>query len=293
MIKLFTDSDCDMPRSILDKCDFGVVPFGVSYGDEKYYQDVTELSYGDFFRTLRKNNAFPKTSQPTYLNYEEAMRPALQEGYDILCLTITSKFSGSFQSGIMAENNLRAEFPERSIVMMDSKRCTVLHGYLMYQAHMMKEAGMSFNDIVAQVEALRDEFYLYMTVDSLEYLRKGGRLGKAGALAGSLLNIKPIVAFYDGELQAHSKVRGRKNAIAEIVRLISKDVGSRFDEYVPIAFASDDEDAKAEITQGLKNNGFTTEPLLWNIGCVVGAHLGPTGFGVLLAKKFAGQNTVL
>ncbi|MDR1704523.1 MAG: DegV family protein [Clostridiales bacterium] len=286
MIKIFTDSDGDMPRELFEKYGVGVVPFGISYGDERFVTDFYDLTPKEFYAKCRATDAYPKTSQPTYANYEERLRPALQEGHDVFCLTITSKFSGSYQSGVMAERNLREEFPGRKIVIMDSKRCTVIHGYLLYQACRMVDDGMGFDSLVNTVDSLRDKFFIYVTVDSLEYLRKGGRLGRAGALAGSILNIKPIISFFDGELQPHSKMRGKKNAVNEIVKLLAKDAAGNMDQYAATAFCADEIETRADIADKLREAGFGPEITQWEIGPVVGAHLGPTGFAAMINKKY-------
>ena len=286
-----------MPRALIEKFDVGVVPFGVSYGDETYHTDFYDLTAKAFFAKCRAENIFPKTSQPTYAHYEERLRPALSAGADVICLCITSKFSGSYQSGVMAMNNLKEEFPDRRILVMDSRRCTVLHGYLVYQACLMAELAadhtaeesMDFDQIVSNLTALLDDQITYVAVDNLEYLRKGGRLGKASALAGSLLDIKPIITFADGELQPHSKVRGKKKAMAEIIRTTLSAVGDRKDQYVPIVLSSDMPIEVAELAETLKSHGFGPPIHTWDVGPVAGAHLGPTGFGVTLLKKYPGQ----
>ena len=181
-----------------------------------------------------------------------------------------------------------AEFPERKISVVDTRRCTVLHGYMVLQACFMDEAGASHDDIVSTLSAMTEDYFVLISVDSLEYLRKGGRLGKAGALAGSILNIKPLIGLKDGELMPYSKVRGKKNAIAEIIKGMAKHAGDNKDDYVAISFTSDIPEDCNIIAEGLVSCGFKTV-YKWNIGPVVGAHIGPTAFAAVVLKKYPGQ----
>lgn len=288
MFAIFTDSDADMPLDLIEKYDVGVVPFGISYGDEVFHRDFYELGSKQFFTKCREADVWPRTSQPTFADYEERFRPVLEQGHDIFCLCISQKFSGSYQSGHLAMTSLAEEFPDRKIVVMDSRRCTVLHGYLVYQACLMRESGMGFDAVSAAIEGIRDDHFVYITVDSLEYLRKGGRLGKASALAGSLLGIKPIITMGDGELQPHSKVRGKKNAMTTIISSIDKAISDR-SKYTAIPMTTDMPAENVELSAALARMGFTPPPGHWTIGPVVGAHLGPTGFGVVALKKYEGQ----
>ncbi|MCL2702136.1 MAG: DegV family protein [Defluviitaleaceae bacterium] len=288
MIKLFTDSAADMPREYFDRYGVSVIPFGISYGDEVYHTDFYDLRPDEFYRRCIEIDAWPKTSQPAAAQYEDKFRPALEEGHDVFCLCITSKFSGSYQSGVMAMNKLKEEFPERKILVMDSRRCTAQQGYLVYQACLMIEDGIDFDGLVSQMEAVRDGCFTFFSVGSLEYLRKGGRLGKASALLGSLLNIKPIISFTDAELKPHSKVRGTKNSIAEIVKALNKSAGEIKDKYTAMVFVSNMHEEGAVLFKELKASGF--DPVHnWNIGPVVGAHLGPTGYAAGLLLKYEGQ----
>jgi len=289
MVKLFSDSDFDLPQDLIEKYDIGVIPFGISYGDETYYQGYYELNSADFYERCRETDAWPKTSQPVASQYEDLFRPALENGDDVLCFCITSKFSGSYQSAVMAKENLQPEFPGRRIELFDTQRCTVLHGYTVYQACLLLESGATIDEILSVLVPMKEDYCVLISVDSLEYLRKGGRLGKAGALAGSLLNIKPIIGMRNGELIPYSKVRGKKNAVAEIIKGINKFVGENKNDYVAISFTSDIPEDTELIARELTKNGFETVHK-WEIGPVVGAHVGPTAFAAAVFKKYAGQN---
>ena len=285
-IKIFSDTGCDLPGEYIDKYDIGLVPYGISYGDDKYYADYFEIKPAEFYKKLRESNAFPKTSQPTFMEYEDKFRPFLEKGDDIICLTLSKKFSGSFQSGATAETNLRKEFPDRKITVLDSERATVLYSILVLQACQMRDDGKSYEEIVDKIKEIRADLHIYVTVDSLEYLQKGGRVGRASALAGSLLNVKPIIAFYDGELQPQSKVRGKKKAMDEIVKLIAKDAEGKIDKYIPITFCCDDTEAALEMRKKLETeHGFKFPYPTLYIGPVVGAHLGPTGFAAAILRR--------
>jgi DegV family protein with EDD domain len=290
MLKIITDSDCDMPREFFDKYSVGVVPFGVSYGDENYYTDFYDLKADEFFKRLRETGERPKTSQPAPDAYEEQFRPALSAGSDIICLCITSKFSGSYQSAVTARENLASEFPERSIHIVDTRRCSAVHGYLVYQVCLLLESGASAEEIVKTAEAIKDDHFTFMAVDDLESLKKGGRLGKGAALEGSAISVKSIVAFADGELLPHTNVRGKKNAVAELVRACTKAVGEEKENYIPIAFTCGLPEEISAIADEFLAAGFAPPVHTWGVGTVVGAHLGPSGFCATLVRKYKGQS---
>ncbi|MCL2407256.1 MAG: DegV family protein [Defluviitaleaceae bacterium] len=290
MIKIFTDSDANMPREYVDRYNIGIIPFGVSYGDETYHDDFYTLTAREFYKTCIERKAWPKTSQPMPAAYEAKFRPALEAGNDVICFCITSKFSGSYNSAVMARETLLEEFPDRKIEIIDTMRCMSIHGYIVYQACLLLEEGKEFEEIVSIMDSIKNDNITFFSVDSLDYLQKGGRLGKGAALLGSILSVKPILNFSDGELKPHSKVRGKKNAMAEIVRVVlSVFADKNADDYVGIVYSAGyDEDRKlleAEFTaKGIKIQHN------WDIGPVVGAHLGPTGYGVTFVRKYEGQN---
>lgn len=285
-IRIISDTACDLPKDLVEKYGVVLVPFGVSYGDGVYFKDYFEVTPMEFHKKLRTTNAYPKTSQPTFMDYEGKIKPYLEQGDDVICFSITSKFSGSHESAYTAVEHLKPEYPKRSIVAIDSLRCTILQGVLVVQACRMRDDGWDFESIVEKCEQIKNMLHLYASVDSLEYLQKGGRVGKANALAGSLLNIKPIITFTDGELHAHSKVRGSKKMINEIFELIVKDVGDRRDDYIITLFCCDEMELANDLKDKLEARfGELDFPML-PIGSVVGAHLGPTGVAVAAIKKY-------
>jgi DegV family protein with EDD domain len=157
-----------------------------------------------------------------------------------------------------------------------------------YQACLLLEEGKSMDEIVSVLTAMTEDYFVLISVDSLEYLRKGGRLGKAAALMGSILNIKPLIGLHDGELMPYSKVRGKKNALADIVKGMNKHAGDNKDDYTAIAFTTCMNEERSQIADELKNSGFKTVHQ-WTLGNVVGAHVGPTGFAAVILKKYPGQ----
>ncbi|MEY8320009.1 DegV family protein [Lachnospiraceae bacterium 46-61] len=285
--KLFSDSSCDLPAFYVEKYDIGIVPYTVSFGDETYYKEISELQPHDFYEKIVSQNIFPKTSLPSIQDYIDAFTPTLQSGKDIICICLSSKFSGSFQSANNAKNILLESYPNSNIAIIDSRQATGGQGLLLYEMAQMQCAGYEFEKVVSKAERLRDTAKINFTVESLDYLQKGGRIGKASALAGTILNIKPIIIMANGELSPVGKVRGFKKSVKTIIDMTQNEIGEELENYQICVLSAQNMDRAEELKNLLKQNDcYDILEIPFQVGVTIGAHAGPTALGICYIKKY-------
>ncbi len=283
--EIFSDSACDLSDAFIKEFDIGIVPFSITFDGQSYAKERLELSLSDFYNELLSRKVFPKTSLPSISDYSEHFRPSLEKGLDVLCICLSSKFSGSYQSAVNAKNLLEDEFPERTIIIADSMLATILQGQMAVTAAKLRKAGKTINEVYDAIANLKDISRIYVTVDSLEYLQRGGRIGKVSAFAGTLFDIKPIIELKDGELNPLSKVRGRKKAISNIIELAFKGIDNLDDYEFGIVHSACFAEAK-QLEETLKNTyGIKDYFGITELGATIGSHIGPTVLGISCIKK--------
>lgn len=284
---VLSDSSCDLPDTLKQEYNLDIVPFYVSFDKENYLRENIDINVNDFYEKIVSEKIIPKTSLPSMEDYCAHFKIHLDKGLDILCFTLSSDFSGSYQSAVNAANIMIEDYPDRKILVMDSRKATVAQGLLVIQAAKMQKAGFSLKETYEKMESLKNEGIVIFTIDSLEYLQKGGRIGRASALAGSLFNIKPILLLKNGVLEPHSKVRGRKKSLLEVLKIFENYIKDDLDKYeIAVAHASCKEEAiELEKTLNEKYNIKLTYPI-FDIGITVGAHTGATAIGVGVIKKY-------
>ncbi|MDD4843425.1 MAG: DegV family protein [Anaerotignum sp.] len=286
--QIISDSSCDIAPELIKENELGIVPYFVSFDGEKYYKEVYELAPNDFYDKINNTALFPKTSQPTIQDYLDVFEPYLKEGKDILCLCLTANFSGSYQSAVNAKNILAEAFPEARIEVLDSRNVTGVQGLLVWETIRMRNKGFTLEQQLEKIDALKETTKINFTVDSLEHLQKGGRIGKAAALAGTILNIKPIIIAQHGELFPESKVRGHKKALRTIMDMTRQEIGDKKEQYRLLLIYAEKERKAAteELANELIAEGFEfISPPLAQVGITIGTHAGPTAIGICYIKK--------
>ncbi|WP_317366951.1 DegV family protein [uncultured Tyzzerella sp.] len=284
---ILSDSSCDLPENLKNEYNIDIVPFYVSFDKENYLRENIDININDFYEKITKEKIIPKTSLPSMEDYCNHFRKHLDNGLDILCFTLTSDFSGSYQSAVNAANIMLEDYPDRKILVIDSRKATVAQGLLVVEAAKMQRAGFSLEETYEKMEILKNEGIIIFTIDTLEYLQKGGRIGKASALAGNLLNIKPILLLDEGVLQPHSKVRGRKKSLSEILKIFNEYIKEDINNYqIAIAHAYCEDEA-IELEKLLKEKyDISLSYPIFDIGITIGAHTGATAIGIGFIKKF-------
>lgn len=285
--KIISDSSCDLPQTLLESLDIDIVPYYVTFDTVNYYREQKDLKVREFYDKVVSEKLFPKTSLPPIQDYIDVFQKYLKEGLDIICMCLSSKFSGSYQSAENARQMLKEKFPDRRIVIFDTLQATGGQGLVVYEAAQMRKAGMPLDTLIEKLDMLKKTARIHFTVDSLDHLSHGGRIGRASALAGSLLNIKPIIIMKDGELFPVSKVRGKKKAMNAILKMTSEEIGNEIDKYdVCIISADRHEDAVLLETELKNNHGIAVLKPLFDVGVTIGTHAGPTALGICFIKKF-------
>ncbi len=285
--QVFSDSSCDLPLDLVSQLNIKLIPFYVSFDGVNYYKENEEITASEFYKKLSDLSVFSKTSLPPTNDYINAFRPVLESGIDIICICLTEKFSGSYLSAVNAKKVLEKEYKSRKIFVIDSIQATSGQGMVVYEAAKMAIAGIKIEKAAEILEKLKLTAKLYFTIDSLEHLRRGGRLGLVSVFLGSLLNIKPIIMVADGELKPHSKVRGRKKAIADVARLLYEDVKDDISSYDYILTQSDSICDCIDLKELLKREyGIEVSIPIANVGTTIGTHTGVSAVGAAYIKKY-------
>ena len=267
------NSTVDMPKAWLEERNVPVVPLKYTIEDETYV-DMEGLSSKEFFGKLR-DGKMAITSQVNPDEAREMLEPFLKEGKDILHLAFSSGLSGTYNSMRLAAEELLEDYPERKIMVVDTKCASMGEGVLLYHVLQKKEAGASLEEAYAYAEEMKEHIGHYVTVDDLNHLYRGGRLSKTSAVLGSMIKIKPIIVVdKEGKLEVAAKERGRKKSMNAIVDLAVERTGSMKHEIVMVTHGDCIEEA--EYLAGIVREKMGVENVLINnIGTVIGTHTGP------------------
>ena len=287
--QIFSGSSCDLPASLIERHQIRLVPFYVTFDQENYYKENIDITNEAFYQKLGESGIFPKTSLPSVQDYINLFTPVLKEGRDCLCLCLTQKFSGSFQSAVNAKLILNEKYPDCRIEVVDTIQATAGQGLTVLQAAYMKEAGYSMDEVISRLNEIKFTSRIMFTVDTLEYLAKGGRIGKVTSLAGTMLNLKPMIQLKDAELIPYSKVRGRKKALESIIPMLTEyfeQTGESFDDYdFAMANATTPDDIRTIQIRLEELTGRKLAYPIFQIGVTIGTYTGPGAVGVRRIKK--------
>lgn len=292
--QIISDSSCDLGREGAGKLGVGLVSFYAALGDEVYYREEQDVSTHDFYQRMADNpGVFPKTSMPSLEDYMEAMRPAAEQGMPLLCICLNSSFSGSYQSARNAREELLEDYPNAQIYVLDSQLATVLQGELVREAVELRDEGYTLEQAVEALEAVRSTGRIFFTTNDLDYLRNGGRIGRATASAGALLKVKPLIGYENQGLVSDGIVQGRKKSLQRVRELFCRYVEERDLDLsqwrVVTGFGLDREEYNAftdQIFADLAQRGQNVpRSPVYQIGVTIGVHTGPTPIGVGLLKR--------
>ncbi len=280
-IYVVTDSTADIPKDFADSLDIVVVPLKVHLGDETYLDGET-ITAEDFYNKLEQSEELPTTSQPSPLDFVEVYKKlAADDNAKIISIHLSSALSGTVQSALLAKSMVEEEGIEVAVI--DSKKASYSIGIIVVGVVQAVREGKSYEECVQLANHFVEDTQVYFLVESLLYLHKGGRIGKASHLFGSLLNIKPILSLNDqGEVYPIDKVRGSSKAVVKIFdyfKEYAKDEKLR----VGISHAANPDEAK-KIEEKLKENFNIQEFIMTDIGPVIGTHVGPGTIAIMMHK---------
>lgn len=296
LFHIFSDGSCDLPTELAEEKNITVVPFYVSFDHKSYYKEKLEIGIRDFYQKMvDEPKNFPKSSMPSPQDYMDAFLPYVESGMPVVCICITTKFSGSYQSACNAKEMILEDYPDAKIAVINSMINTVCQGLYVLEAAKLRDAGWDFEKSVERLEEIKKTGRIFFTVGSIDYLAKGGRIGKVAAVATNVLGIRPIITLKEGEIFASGISRGRKNSLLKSRNLLLehfKNPHINPDDYViDIGFGYDYEEAvawRSEIVEMLNDNGYPiTESRisLYQIGAAISVHTGPYAMGVAIVQK--------
>ena len=271
-----------------------MVPFYVSFDEGHYLKEGVEIGIRDFYRQMvDRKGVYPKSSMPSTQDYVDAFTPYAEQGTPVICICITTKFSGSMQSALSAREILRETWPEAEITVIDATINTVLQGLYVLEAAKLRDSGMGYRECVARLEEIKSTGRIFFTVGDMEYLKHGGRIGKVSALAGSVLGIRPVITLKEGEIFPSGIGRGRKRTTEKAISLLLdylEENGRAMDRYsIAIGFGYDYEEAVAfrehtlEVLRGQGYDVGREDIPIYQIGATISVHTGPypLGFGII------------
>lgn len=274
MIKIIVDSTADLRPETAARVD--VVPLSVFFGDQAYVSGVT-ITPRQFYEMLVESDVLPTTSQPAPYLFEEAYEKAVSDGYEVICLTCSGKLSGTHQSANIAA----AAFADK-VHVLDSGTIAIGLGILVEYALELVDRGLTAEEILRELMQKRERIRILALVDTLEYLKKGGRISSAVALAGGLLNIKPVISVNGGEIRLLGKARGSRQGNNLLVQEIGKAGGVDFTGPVMLGYTG--------LSDALLQKYIQDSAALWEghlenlpvsiVSSVVGTHVGPGAVAV-------------
>ena len=273
-VRIVTDSASDIPSELAQELGVVVVPCTVSFGTE-VFRDGVDITKDEFFERLTTSKVMPTTAQPSVSDFIEAYKPLVDQGDEIVSVHVSGKLSGTLNSARLAMQ----EFANAKIETVDSLQASMGVVLAVKAAAEAAQAGADMEAVVAVAQDAVSKIDTYFALDTLEYLQKGGRIGKAQALMGSLLSVKPVLTIADGEVHPFEKVRTRAKAIQRM-----KDLATEGAPYADLALIhrsseADVADMAAHLAQ------FTSKPLtIGSVGASIGAHTGPGMIALALRK---------
>jgi fatty acid kinase fatty acid binding subunit len=268
------DSTADLPDPQGRHANWRLVPLYVRFGDQTF-REYVDISPEEFYRRLRESSAPPKSSQPSPADFEAAFE-SLSQYEHILCVVLSAKISGTYESALLAADGME----EGRVKVIDSGVTSGGTVILVDAIQRRLEAGTDEAEIDAVVERFKQERGLLFTVDTLEYLIRGGRIGKAAGLAGQLLSVKPILVLDDGEVAPLKRVRGRGKAIAELASIFEAESQDGPGLHVGVGHAEAPEDADDLVQRVQAARQQASLDLLVTLGPVIGTHGGPGTLGL-------------
>lgn len=291
---IISDGSCDLPVELAAEKNITVVPFYVSFDDGHYLKENVEIGIRDFYQEMvDRKGVYPKSSMPSTEDYIEAFLPYVRKGIPIICICITTKFSGSMQSALNARAMVLESIPGAEIAVIDATVNTVLQGQYVLEAAALRDSGMGYGECVARLEEIKGTGRIFFTVGNMEYLKHGGRIGKVSAVAGSVLDIRPVITLKEGEIFPSGIGRGRKRTTEKALGLLLEyleENGKAIGRYsIAIGYGYDREEAVAfrehalEVLRGQGYDVSRKDIPLYQIGATISVHTGPypLGFGII------------
>ena len=279
-VQIIVDSACDMQQPEAEQLGVRLMPLRTNF-DGAVFLDGVDLSHDAFFEKLAQAKSLPTTSQVPPYDYESAYSQAVQAGAEILVITLSAKLSGTYQSAVIA-----AQETELEVTIVDSENVTAGERVLVDLAIRLRDRGLGAKEIARELESAKKRLCIIGRVDTLEYLYRGGRLSRTSAIAGTLLNIKPVLTVRDGELAVLGKARGARQSNNFLNEAIAKRGGIDFAMPLMLGYSGRSDAALQEYIAASREiwEGKLEQLPITSIGSTIGTHVGP---GAIVVAFFA------
>ena len=281
MVKLVVDSACDLEKAEADARGITLMPLLIRFGEDEYEDGVT-LSHREFFEKLIETSELPKTSQINEYRFEEAFENLTADGSEVVCVTISSKLSGTYSSAVKAAKKF-----ESRVYVVDSLNACIGERILVDYADRLVKAGESAKEIVKKLEESKGKIHLLAVLDTLQYLRKGGRISSVTALAGEMLSIKPVISVVKGEVKLVGKALGSKKGNNLLNRLVDECGGIDFGMPYTLGYSGLSDEFLKENMRDSEHlyKRHTDHVPYYLIGSPIGTHVGPGAIAVAFFSK--------
>lgn len=288
--KIISDGACDIAKEDVDKLGIRVVPFYVAFDEHKYLKEGIDFTSKDFYQKLIDNpDVFPKTSMPTVDDYYKIYKEAYDNDKDILCITISKKFSGSLNSALMARDMLMEEHNDARVEVIDSTMLSCPQGLLVREIVRMKQNGLSLEEIIVKANEIKETGRCYFTINGLSYLENGGRIGKLTTVVGNFLKVTPLIIGKEGEIHFGGLALSRKRAIMKILdkfKSILHKYSLNIDDYlVQVGYGHSYEEG-LDLAKKFEDMFKYKIELFDQIGATIAVHTGPHPIGIAFIRKY-------
>ena len=291
--QIISDGSCDLPPQLVQEKNVTVVPFYVSFDEVHYQKEIEEIGIRDFYQKMvEEPKIYPKSSMPSTQDYIDAFLPFVKQEIPIICICITTKFSGSMQSAMNAGNMILEDYPNARITVIDATINTVLQGLYVLEAVRLRDSGAGYEETVNRLEEIKSTGRIFFTVGNMEYLQHGGRIGKVAGIAGSILGIKPIITLKQGEIFPSGIARSRRKSMEKTIDLILnylEEMKEPIDHFsIAVGYGYDYEESVAYrdmVLNVLKEKYGLQELPIYQIGATIGVHTGPYPVGLGIVRR--------
>ena len=283
-VKILADSACDLPKSFYQQHNVTLIPLNVHINGEEY-EDVKNIDPKTVYTAIR-NGIVPKTSQASPLLFEQVFTEMAEKNEDGIYIAFSSQLSGTYSTAVMILDQVKEKYPNFHLTIIDTKCASLGQGLIVMEAARQAAANVPKEEIVEDIKFRALHMEHLFTVEDLDYLAKGGRLSKASAFLGGLLNIKPILNVEDGKLVPIEKIRGQKKVFRRIIELM-KERGSNLDQQIIGISHADTEETALEVKAMIEAEFHPKEVYVSSIGAAIGAHTGAGTISIFFLNQLA------
>lgn len=289
---IVTDGSCDLPQEIVSRDGLSVVPFYVSFDSNNYQKEIVEIGIREFYEKMVANpGVYPKSSMPTAQDFAAVFEPQAAAGVPVICICITSKFSGSVQSAELGRKMVLEQYPAAAIYVIDATVNTVLQGLYVQEAVRLQKAATPYEKAVARLLEIRATGRIFFTIGSMDYLQKGGRIGKLAGRVATVLNVRPLITLRSGEIFPSGVARSRRTSMDKVLELLKnylQETGKPLERYsLCVGYGYDCAEGEAFCREVMQAVGLSDETLVpaRQIGATIAVHTGPYPIGVAIIEK--------